>query len=57
MERWFVGHRSQAKNRVIDFFDATPSHANFLMAVAFQKKVLRLIWEKNKRTQLCLQME
>jgi len=39
---------------MIDLFDATPSHANFLIVVAFSKTV-RLIPEENKRTQLCLQ--
>jgi len=57
MESWFVGQRLQAKNRVIDLFDARPSRDNFLMAVAFSKGVLRLIRAKNKRTQLCLQIE
>ena len=55
MKSWLVGHCLQAKNRVIDLFDATPD--NFLMAVVFSKGVLRLIRAKNERTQLCLQIE
>jgi len=37
----FVGHRlvKQDKNRVIDLFEATPSRAIFLIAVAFSKRV------------------
>jgi len=57
MKTWFVGHRLQAKDHVIDLFYATPSRANFLMAVASSKRVLRLIRAENKRTQLCLQIE
>jgi len=57
MKSWFVGHPFQAKDRVIGRFDATPWRANFFMAVAFSKRVLRLIRAKNKRMQLCLQIE
>jgi len=57
MKSWFVDHRLEAKDRGIDLFDATPSRANFLMAVAFSKTVLKLTRAKNKRTQLCLQIE
>jgi len=39
MKSWFVGHRFQAKDRVIDLFGATTLPANFLMAVAFSKAV------------------
>jgi len=53
----FVGHRflKQAKLAgVPDHFEAIPSRANFLTAVAFSKGV-RLIRAENKRTQLCFQ--
>jgi len=57
MKSWFVGHRLHAKDRVIDIFAPTSSRADFLMAVAFSKWILRLIRAKNKRTQLYLQIE
>jgi len=41
---------------VIDLFEATPSSANFLTAVAFLKASVRLIRAENKRSQLCLQI-
>jgi len=40
---------------VIDLFDATPSRANCLTAVALIP--VRLILEEDKRMQLCLQTE
>jgi len=39
MKSRLVGFLKQAKNRVIDLFDATPSRANFLTALAFSKTV------------------
>jgi len=42
---------------VVVLFDATPPRTNFLMAVAFSKRVWRLIRTKNKITQLYLQIE
>ena len=39
MKNLLVGFLKQAKNRVIDIFDATPSRANFLTTLAFSKTV------------------
>jgi len=39
MKSWLVGFLQQAKNRVSDLCDATPSRASFLTAVAFSKTV------------------
>jgi len=39
MKSQLVGFLKQVKNHVSDLFDATPSRANILIAVAFSKPV------------------
>jgi len=50
MKSRLVGFLKQA----IDLFNATPSRANFLTAVAFSKSV-RLIATENERSYVCKQ--